>query len=125
MIKTYALVGTGYRGLWSYCEPIVKEYSDVARLAAVCDINPLRARLVGEYLKADIPAYTDFDLMLREVRPDVVIVTTKDCAHRKAHRAQGDGHLQLPLHGFLREDQGARFLRPVGKSAFRALRVAS
>ena len=71
MIKTYALVGTGYRGLWSYCEPIVKEYSDVARLAAVCDINPLRARLVGEYLKADIPAYTDFDLMLREVRPDV------------------------------------------------------
>ena len=81
MIKTYALVGTGYRGLWSYCEPIVKEYSDVARLAAVCDINPLRARLVGEYLKADIPAYTDFDLMLREVRPDVVIVTTKDCAH--------------------------------------------
>ncbi|MBR5752162.1 MAG: Gfo/Idh/MocA family oxidoreductase [Clostridia bacterium] len=80
-MKTYALVGTGYRGLWSYCEPIVKEYSDVARLAAVCDINPLRARLVGEYLKADIPAYTDFDLMLREVRPDVVIVTTKDCAH--------------------------------------------
>ena len=80
-MKTYALVGTGYRGLWSYCEPIVREYSVVARLLAVCDINPKRARLVGSYLQEDIPAYTDFDLMLRDNRPDVVIVTTKDCAH--------------------------------------------
>lgn len=80
-MKTYVLVGTGYRGLWSYCEPLVREYADVARLAAVCDINPKRARLVGEYLKADIPAYTDFDRMLAEKKPDTVIVTTKDCAH--------------------------------------------
>ena len=82
-MKTYVLVGTGYRGLWSYCEPIVKEYADVARLAAVCDVNPKRAKLVGDYLKADIPAYTDFDLMLKEQKPDVVIVTTKDCAHEQ------------------------------------------
>ena len=34
-MKTYALVGVGYRGLWSYCEPIVREYGDVARLAGV------------------------------------------------------------------------------------------
>ena len=80
-MKTYVLVGTGYRGLWSYCEPLVREYADVARLAAVCDINPKRAKLVGEYLKADIPAYTDFDRMLAEKKPDTVIVTTKDCAH--------------------------------------------
>ena len=80
-MKTYVLVGTGYRGLWSYCEPLVREYADVARLAAVCDINPKRARLVGDYLKADIPAYTDFDRMLAEKKPDTVIVTTKDCAH--------------------------------------------
>ena len=80
-MKTYVLVGTGYRGLWSYCEPLVKEYADAARLAAVCDINPKRAKLVGSYLKADIPAYTDFDKMLEEQKPDVVIVTTKDCAH--------------------------------------------
>ncbi len=82
-MKTYALVGTGYRGLWSYCEPIVREYADVASLTAVCDLNPKRARLVGTYLKKDIPAYTDFDLMLRERRPDVMIVTTKDCAHEQ------------------------------------------
>ena len=82
-MKTYVLVGTGYRGLWSYCEPLVREYADVAKLAAVCDINPKRAKLVGDYLKADIPAYTDFDRMLQEQKPDVVIVTTKDCAHEQ------------------------------------------
>ena len=82
-MKTYALVGTGYRGLWSYCEPLVRNYADVAHLVAVCDINGKRARLVGEYLKKEIPAYTDFDLMLREHHPDVVIVTTKDCFHER------------------------------------------
>ncbi len=82
-MKTYVLVGTGYRGLWSYCEPLVREYADVARLKAVCDINPKRAKLVGDYLHADIPAYTDFDRMLQEQKPDVVIVTTKDCAHEQ------------------------------------------
>ena len=63
-MKTYVLVGTGYRGLWSYCEPLVREYADVAKLKAVCDINPKRAKLVGDYLQADIPAYTDFDRMV-------------------------------------------------------------
>ncbi len=82
-MKTYVLVGTGYRGLWSYCEPLVREYADVARLAAVCDINPKRAKLVGTYLGTEIPAYTDFDRMLREQKPDTVIVTTKDCAHEQ------------------------------------------
>ena len=56
-MKTYVLVGTGYRGLWAYCEPIVRDYGDVARLAGVCDINWKRARLAGEYLGQDIPAY--------------------------------------------------------------------
>ena len=82
-MKTYALVGAGYRGLWSYCEPIVRDYEDAARLVGVCDINWKRARLVGEYLRRDIPAYTDFDQMLREKKPDVVIVTTRDCAHEQ------------------------------------------
>ena len=82
-MKTYAVVGTGYRGLWSYCEPIVKEYADAARLAAVCDVNEKRARLVGEYLKTDVPAYTDFDRMIADHHPDVVIVTTKDCFHER------------------------------------------
>ena len=80
-MKKYVVVGTGWRGMFSYVEPLVKEYADCAELAAVCDINGKRARFAAEYLQRDIPAYTDFDQMLRDHNPDVVIVTTKDCAH--------------------------------------------
>ncbi len=80
-MKKYVLVGTGHRGILSYVRPILEEYQDCAEIAAVCDINGKRARFVSEYLGHEIPAYTDFDQMLRDHRPDVVIVTTKDCFH--------------------------------------------
>ena len=82
-MKKYVLVGTGHRGIQSYVRPILEEYQDCAQIAAVCDINGKRARFVSTYLGHDIPAYTDFDLMMREHKPDVVIVTTKDCAHER------------------------------------------
>ena len=82
-MKKYVLVGTGFRGLLSYGEPLVREYGDCAKLAAVCDINPKRVKFASEYLESGLPAYTDFDLMLKEQKPDVVIVTTKDCAHEQ------------------------------------------
>lgn len=83
-MKKYVLVGTGWRGTFSYAEPLVKEYADCAELAAVCDINGKRARFVSEHLSGGkIPVYTDFDQMLKDHKPDVVIVTTKDCAHEQ------------------------------------------
>lgn len=48
------------------------------------DINGTRASFPGEHLHVELPAYTDFDLMLKEQQPDVVIVTTKDCAHAQS-----------------------------------------
>lgn len=80
-MKKYVVVGTGWRGMMSYAEPLVKEYEDCAELAAVCDINIKRARFVSEYLNREIPAYIDFDQMMKDHSPDTVIVTTKDCAH--------------------------------------------
>ncbi len=82
-MKRYCQVGLGWRGIFSYAVPIVREYADVAALLAVCDINPKRAAYVNEYLHTDIPVYTDFDKMLSDHHPDVVIVTTKDCAHEQ------------------------------------------
>ncbi len=82
-MKKYVLVGTGWRGLMSYVEPLIREYGDCAELAAVCDINAKRTKFVSEYMGMDIPAYTDFDRMLRDHRPDVVIVTSKDCTHEQ------------------------------------------
>ncbi len=82
-IKKYVVVGTGHRGILAFSKPLVEEYQDVARLCAVCDINPKRAAFVSTWLGVEIPWYTDFDKMLDEQKPDVVIVTTRDCFHEK------------------------------------------
>ena len=80
-MKRYVMVGCGYRGIKSYAEPIVKNYSDCAKLCGVYDINKKRAIFVSEAVGKEIPVYDDFDKMLDDVNPDAVIITTKDCAH--------------------------------------------
>ena len=80
-MKKYAIVGTGARGILAYAVPMAENYKDCVELVGACDKNIKRARLTSEFTGLDIPAYTDFDLMLRETKPDVVIVTTKDCDH--------------------------------------------
>lgn len=80
-MKKYVLVGCGTRGIVSYAEPMVKEYGDCVQLCGVYDINWKRAALVSEWVGKEIPVYDDFDEMLKEVKPDTVVVTTKDCEH--------------------------------------------
>ena len=65
------------------------------------DINKKRAALISESAGKEIPVYDDFDKMLEDVKPDVVIVTTKDCAHDiyavKAMKAGCDVIVEKPL----------------------------
>lgn len=82
-MKKYVLVGCGSRGTHAYAKPLVKNYKESAQLCGVYDINKKRAALVSEYAGERIPFYEDFDEMLAEVKPDTVIVTTKDCDHDK------------------------------------------
>ena len=80
-MKKFVLVGCGIRGIEGYAEPILKDFGEHIQLCGVYDINPKRAALVSYYGGVDIPVYDDFDEMLRSVRPDTVIVTTKDSMH--------------------------------------------
>ena len=56
-------------------------------MAGYCDINPGRLKLAQDKARAmagvDVPLFEakDFDRMIRETKPDIVIVTTKDGAH--------------------------------------------
>ncbi|MBM3739459.1 MAG: Gfo/Idh/MocA family oxidoreductase [Acidobacteria bacterium] len=78
--KRIALVGTGDRGVhWG--GDLVKNYSDVATLAALCDINAKRVNVAREMMGADAPTYVDFDKMVKETNPDLVLVTTPDSTH--------------------------------------------
>jgi predicted dehydrogenase len=84
--KRYAIVGLGSR-YRMYHDAIEKNYREHAELVALCDKNPGRLALAqkrsGEN-GAPVPAgyvHTDFDKMIRETKPDIVLVTTMDSTH--------------------------------------------
>jgi predicted dehydrogenase len=64
-----------------YAMPLAKYYGDAGELAAICDSNPVRLSACNGYLPAPVPAFTDFDAMLRETHPDTVIVASIDRTH--------------------------------------------
>jgi len=83
--KRYAQVGLGCRGDM-YSQAILERYSAVAELVGLCDSNPghVKRRVdwaAGKGVTARGYEAADFDRMLRETKPDCVIVTTKDCHH--------------------------------------------
>ena len=87
--KKYVHVGMGGRASM-YTEAIYGKMSKYAELVGICDNNPGRLRFANERIRnefkgAPVPEYadTDFDRMIREQKPDEVIVTTKDCFHDK------------------------------------------
>ncbi|HEY8572698.1 Gfo/Idh/MocA family oxidoreductase [Phenylobacterium sp.] len=84
--KRYAIVGVGHRSRM-YQDAIWGPYKAHAELVGICDTNPGRlayARKRALDARAAEPAafaHTDFDRMIRETKPQVVIVTTVDATH--------------------------------------------
>lgn len=84
--KRYAIVGTGGRHEM-YRDAIAGDYSKETVLTGLCDNNLGRARLSAAWMRdhggGEVPVYPEigFDDMVRETRPDCVIVTTKDSLH--------------------------------------------
>jgi predicted dehydrogenase len=79
-LKRYAIVGAGGRALGMFAKPFATELKGVAELVGVCDVNPVRAAILSEQA-GNIPVFADFDAMIRETKPDAVIVTTPDSLH--------------------------------------------
>lgn len=78
----YALVGTGHRSLM-YADAIGDLFKSAARLVAMADANAGRLELRNDYMRGkyncpDITLYPakDFARMIKETKPDVLIVTT-------------------------------------------------
>ena len=84
--KRYAVVGVGSRS-GMYCEAVLKTYAKDCQMVGYCDNNMGRLKLAQaktqEMAGVEIPIFAakDFTRMVRETKPDVVIVTTKDSAH--------------------------------------------
>jgi predicted dehydrogenase len=85
--KRYAIVGTGGRA-GMYVEAIAGQFQQDATLVGLCDLSQTRMdwynqQLADEY---DLPAVAtyhadEFERMVAETRPDVVIVTSMDSTH--------------------------------------------
>lgn len=84
--KRYAIVGTGSRARM-FSGAITGKFSDGNEIVAVCDKNAGRAALAVKTISATGTSQpkpylaADFDRMIRETRPQFVIVTTPDAAH--------------------------------------------
>jgi predicted dehydrogenase len=81
--KRVAMVGTGVRGLGMWGTPVIKEFNDLIQFVGLCDINPGRVEVGKQTLKVDCPTYTDFDKMMKETKPELLIVTTVDGTHHQ------------------------------------------
>ena len=83
--RKVALVGTGSRGLLAWGQGLLKELPDAVEIVGLCDINPKRVAFAKKFLTIKASTYVakDFDKMIKETKPDAVIVTTTDCFHTK------------------------------------------
>ena len=77
------LVGTGIRGNSFWGKRLVDKYSEILEFVGLCDINPGRLAYAKEYIGAKCPTFSDFEKMINETKPDLVIVTTKDSNHHE------------------------------------------
>ncbi|MFO7695601.1 MAG: Gfo/Idh/MocA family oxidoreductase [Anaerolineae bacterium] len=85
MKKRYAQVGTGGRSMM-YSKAMLEKYPGQCELVGLCDSNPGRLEVRQTWARergVDVPLYSasDFDRMIRDRKPDVVIVTSVDGTH--------------------------------------------
>ena len=81
--KRYAMVGTGHRGTSMWGTEVLKEYSQFVEFVGLCDKNIGRAEYAKKLFKADCPVFTDFEAMMKQTKPDILIVTTMCSTHNE------------------------------------------
>ncbi len=78
-----ALVGTGIRGTSFWGKRLNENYSDIIEFVGLSDINPGRLEYGRKYIGVNCPTFLNFEKMVKQTKPDLVIVTTKDSTHHQ------------------------------------------
>lgn len=79
--RRIAIVGTGHRGSSTWGQDVSKTCEDHVSLVGVCDTNASRLQVAAERLGDDLIATTDLDVLIKESRPQTIIVCTPDNTH--------------------------------------------
>lgn len=78
----YALVGCGHRGSGMWGKLLATSgYLDYIDFVGLCDSNPGRMEYTKKVINTDCPVFTNFAEMLKQTKPDVVMVCTPDSTH--------------------------------------------
>lgn len=78
-----ALVGTGSRGNGMWGSSLVRDYPDYLEFVGLCDKNQGRLEVGKKRIGVSCPIFTDFDKMMKEAKPELLIVTTMDSTHHE------------------------------------------
>jgi predicted dehydrogenase len=79
--RRYAIVGTGERAVSMWGRLLLQKYPDLIEIVGLCDINSKRVEVAKKMLNIDSPTFTNFDQMVAQTKPDLLMVTTVDGFH--------------------------------------------
>ena len=96
-----ALAGTGSRGSSMWGRDLTEFYDDRIEHVGLFDRNLRRARAAQGLIGTKAPVFPEFETMLRETRPDAVVIATVDATHAeyvvRALDASFDVYCEKPL----------------------------
>lgn len=81
--KRIAMVGTGHRGTSMWGASVVEEFGDIVEFVGLCDINPGRVETGRKMIGVQCATFTDFEKMMKETKPELLIVTSMDGVHHE------------------------------------------
>ncbi len=79
--KRYVLIGAGARGIHMFAKPILNTFTTHSELVGLFDRNPARIDGANRILKTALPGYTNFSRMMKELKPDGLIIASQDSTH--------------------------------------------
>ncbi|WP_413710622.1 Gfo/Idh/MocA family protein [Rhizobium sp. Rhizsp82] len=79
--RRFALIGTGNRGTTMWGKDLLAGWREHVDLVAIVEKNALRGERARTMIGSNAPIYDDIEAMLKEVKPDLVIVCTPDHTH--------------------------------------------
>ena len=82
-MKRLVIVGTGARAYGGFAKRLLDRCAESVMIVGLCDPNIKRCEFFKNSLGLNAAVYEDFDLMLDELKPDAVLVTTPDGHHHE------------------------------------------
>ena len=79
--RRVAIAGTGHRGAGMWGKELLAGWRDQVDIVALCDVNALRAHAAQRLIGTNAPVYADAARMLAEVKPETLIVSSRDDTH--------------------------------------------